>query len=918
MEELLHKYFGYTEFRPLQREIIEGVLNKKDSFVLMPTGGGKSLCFQLPALMLPGLTVVISPLIALMKDQVDGLIASGVPATFINSSLFQGDVEERMRAIKRGKIKLLYVAPERLVMPSFLEFLKEITISLFAIDEAHCISSWGHEFRADYRQLGSLRKSFPDVPIIGMTATATERVREDIVTQLHLSKDVRKYQASFDRHNLYYSVQPKAEQFEKLLHFLGSHKGECGIIYCLSRKDTESLVEKLQKKGYKALAYHAGLNQDIREENQNAFSCDKVDIICATIAFGMGIDKSNVRFVVHYHLPKNLAGYYQETGRAGRDGLPSDCLLFYTYGDKIKLERFIEQNESKIQRDREFTELNLMLDFAQSHECRRKIILRYFGENYDVENCGACDNCLRKKRLNDSGTTQREPMQPVRMKKPNLLHSNLKVPLQPVRERYAGVFDATREAQMFLSCVKRVNESFGMNHIVDILRGSESQKIFHNRHQELSTYAIGKSIPKKRWSHIALELLREGYVRRDGNNFDVIKLTAKAKPVLVENAKVIIEEEPKTQIISKATSDLPPDHKDLFEKLRTLRKNIADRDNIPPYVIFHDSSLRDMVSQLPKTKTEFLNVLGVGESKADKYGKLFLEEIAAYLREHPIAKLDIPKGHYIAPSESDTSLASYRLYKQGQTPEQIAKSRNIVVSTVMTHLEVYIASGEITDISAFVAEEKIPLIQAALEKYGDAVLYPAMEALGKEKFTYDELKVVRAWVYAGNKGTVAEGQSVKKKIRLAAKTIVVRKSINRSVPEPLRQKTLISTSPKKEENSSWRTFFDQKRNEAEQNTESYRMPKKKIELPKAGNIIPKKEIKLKPPETKIEDIIPHRDGKITSWQSYIDQKTQESPRKLDYKKRPKSSPKKKRRGRYSRKPVENTSHNFDQVSRLKR
>ena len=343
MEELLHKYFGYTEFRPLQREIIEGVLNKKDSFVLMPTGGGKSLCFQLPALMMPGLTIVVSPLIALMKDQVDGLIANGIPATLINSSLFQGDIEERMRAIKRGKIKLLYVAPERLVMPSFLAFLKEITISLFAIDEAHCISEWGHDFRAEYRQLRILKKSFPDVPVMAMTATATRRVQDDILDQLKFGKGALRYKASFDRANLHYAVLPKEKQLPRLLDFLKKHKDDSGIIYCFSKKSTDALAARLCEAGYKALPYHAGLDSNTRTRNQEKFVKDECDIICATIAFGMGIDKSNVRFVVHYDLPKSMAGYYQETGRAGRDGLESDCLLFFSYGDKRKIEYFFSE-----------------------------------------------------------------------------------------------------------------------------------------------------------------------------------------------------------------------------------------------------------------------------------------------------------------------------------------------------------------------------------------------------------------------------------------------------------------------------------------------------------------------------------------------------------------------------------------------
>ncbi len=726
MEELLHKYFGYTEFRPLQREIIEGVLNKKDSFVLMPTGGGKSLCFQLPALMMPGLTVVVSPLIALMKDQVDGLIASGVPATFINSSLYQGDVEERMRAIKRGKIKLLYIAPERLVMPSFLAFLSELTISLFAIDEAHCISEWGHDFRSDYRQLRILRKNFPDVPVIAMTATATQRVQEDILEQLKFTKTALRFKASFDRPNLRYSVLPKEKQFPRLLDFLKSHKDESGIIYCFSKRSTDALASALCDAGYKALAYHAGLDGERRSKNQDKFVKDECDIICATIAFGMGIDKSNVRFVVHYDLPKSMAGYYQETGRAGRDGLDSDCLLFFNYGDKRKIEYFFSeiQNERELRVARD--ELQNMLGYAESRTCRRKLLLKYFGEHYPKDNCGNCDNCA------PSG-------------------------------KQASI-DATREAQMFLSCVARVDQSFGIKYVIDVLRGSNDQRILHNRHHTLSTYGIGKEQKVKYWQSLAHELISGKFLVQDTNNYNVLRLTPLAWEVMKGERKLELRtfDEPISKAKSELPSALPADHEKLFERLRILRKNIADKENKPPYVIFHDSTLRDIVARLPKTRDEFLNVLGVGESKAVKYGKLFIEEVHGFLRDHPIEKLDLPKAKYIPPPQSETALATYRLFKQGQTPTEIAKSRELAVTTIMTHLEVYIASGEITDISAFVAKEKIPLIQAALEKHGSAVLYPVMEALGKEKFTYDELKVVRAWGNASTEAPIVDEDSVKK------------------------------------------------------------------------------------------------------------------------------------------------------------
>ncbi|MEP7234641.1 MAG: DNA helicase RecQ [Ignavibacteriota bacterium] len=796
MEELLHKYFGYTEFRPLQREIIQGVLNQKDSFVLMPTGGGKSLCFQLPALMMPGLTVVVSPLIALMKDQVDGLLASGVPATFINSSLFAGDIEERMRAIKRGKIKLLYVAPERLLMPAFLEFLKEITISLFAIDEAHCISEWGHDFRDDYRKLRVLKKTFPGVPLMAMTATATKRVQDDILEQLKFGKESLRYKASFDRPNLRYSVLPKEKQFPRLLDFLKSHKDESGIIYCFSKKSTDALAAALCEKGYKALAYHAGLDGKIRTKNQESFVKDECDIICATIAFGMGIDKSNVRFVVHYDLPKSMAGYYQETGRAGRDGLDSECLLFFSYGDKRKIEYFFAeiQNERELRQAQE--ELDNMLRYAESRTCRRKMLLAYFGERYPKDNCGNCDNCA-----------------------PSGKEKSL---------------DATREAQMFLSCVARVEQRFGIKYVIDVLRGSEDQRILSNRHHDLSTYGIGKSQKVKYWQSLAHELIAGKFMIQDSENYGILKLTPAAWELMKGERKLELRtfEEPQRESKTALISDLPEDHKNLFEKLRVLRKNIADKNAIPPYVIFHDSTLRDIVARLPKTRDELLNVLGVGESKADKYGKLFVEEVHAFLREHPIEKIDLPKGHYIPPVESQTSLASYRLYKQGQSPAEIAKSRDVAISTIMTHLEVYIASGEITDISQFVSAEKIPLIQGSLEKHGDAVLYPIMEELGKDKFTYDELKVVRAFLNANGEESVDKETDVKKKSDsddgIVHKTIV--------------SNDTVVAAPKKK-TGSWQTFVDAKRRGTEQ-------PIKKGNEPTMSSLTKKTKTKTKKSSSK--------------------------------------------------------------------
>ncbi|MEI8134807.1 MAG: DNA helicase RecQ [bacterium] len=719
MEDLLQKYFGYSTFRPLQREIIEGVLAKKDTFVLMPTGGGKSLCFQLPALMMKGLTIVVSPLIALMKDQVDGLIESGIPATFINSSLFAGDVDERMNAIRRGKIKLLYVAPERLMMPSFLEFLQGIEISLFAIDEAHCISEWGHDFRSDYRQLRILKTKFPGIPQLAMTASATERVQQDIVTQLHFGKESLFFKASFDRPNLRYAALMKDKQFPQLLHFLKDHQSEAGIIYCFSQKGTEAVAEKLRGEGFKALAYHAGLSAETRSTTQEKFVKDKIDIICATIAFGMGIDKSNVRFVIHYDLPKSLAGYYQETGRAGRDGEQSDCLLFYNYGDKRKIEYFFSEIRSESELKHARQELSNMMDFAQAQTCRRRIILKYFGEYYQKDNCGNCDICTRS-------------------------NSEVKT-------------DATRDAQMFLSCVARVDQRFGIKYVIDVLRGSEDQRILSNRHHDLSTYGIGKDKKVKFWQALAHDLLGSKYLTQDADNYNVLKLTPLAWEIMKGERTFQMSSIPVRAQSSRAGSEVAShngagNEEDasrirLFEKLRVLRKNIADKSGLAPYMIFNDSSLRDMTNRLPKTPSEFIKVLGVSESKSKKYGKLFIEEIHAYLREHQALPRKTVVADYIPPKPAITSSATLRLFRQGQSPVDIAESRGLTLSTVIIHLEAHIASGEISDITRFVQAEKIPRIQAAFRSLGTATLAPIKQNLG-ESYTYEELRAVRAWDFA--------------------------------------------------------------------------------------------------------------------------------------------------------------------------
>src|SRR3990170_2208052 len=590
MYKTLQKYFGYTSFYPLQEDIINEALGQRDVFVLMPTGGGKSLCYQLPALLLDGLTVVISPLIALMKDQVDGLLADGIPATFINSSLSYNEIEARRRSLSNKETKILYIAPERLVMPEFLLFLQGLKVSLFAVDESHCISEWGHDFRPEYRQLRLLKERFPGVPVMALTATATPVVQGDIITQLKLSGG-KVFKASFNRKNLYYQIKPKENPSHQLLQYLDIRKKDSGIIYCQSRKTVESLAERLQSAGYRALPYHAGLTAEARTENQEKFIREDVEIIVATIAFGMGIDKPNVRYVIHYDLPKSIEGYYQETGRAGRDGLKSECILFFSYADKFKLEHFIEQKTDEKEKQSAYRQLREIIAYCESKVCRRKILLAYFGENFDEPDCGNCDTCI-------------EP---------------------------GEKFDGTIAAQKILSCIYRTGERFGITYMTDVLTGSRNHKVLENRHDTIKTYGVGKEYPKGQWQSFTRELIQSGYLKLDGDKYPILKLNEKSRAVLFNDEKVYLTK-PEERIETRKDEELTKTDRDydriLFERLRTLRKTLADGEQMPPYVIFHDTALKEMSTYFPKSLDDFRKIKGVGEQKLQKYGEIFVAEIS--------------------------------------------------------------------------------------------------------------------------------------------------------------------------------------------------------------------------------------------------------------------------------------------------
>ncbi len=608
----LKSAFGYDSFRPLQEEIIADALAGRDVFALLPTGGGKSLCFQLPALLREGLTVVVSPLIALMKDQVDALIASGIPATFLNSTLGEKASKERLSGLYNGNYRLLYVAPERLMAPTFLERLREWNVAQVAIDEAHCISEWGHDFRPEYRQIAALRDHLPGVPFMALTATATGRVRTDILAQLRLH-DARCYVASFNRPNLTYRVAAKDGAYAQTLRFIRDRRGECGIVYCFSRASAETVAERLTADGVKARPYHAGLNEQTRSENQELFLRDEVHVICATIAFGMGINKPNVRFVIHYELPKNVEGYYQETGRAGRDGLPGECLLLFSAGDVAKQTSFIDEKTDPEERRVARAALQRIVHYAECAGCRRADLLAYFGETYPEANCGSCDNCL----------TPRD------------------------------TFDGTVAAQKLLSTIWRSREasftksaSFGLNHHIEVLSGAETERIRKWRHAELSTYGIGKEHSRTEWQAIGRELVRLGFLRQNDGEFPTVEITEEGQLFLKERRTVTLTRPP-VRARGKAGRDdsggarrpkrsgeIACDEA-LFEQLRRLRREIADSRDVPAYVIFSDVALRLMARDYPTTDGAFARIAGVGEKKRREFGPTFLGEIATFLQSHP-------------------------------------------------------------------------------------------------------------------------------------------------------------------------------------------------------------------------------------------------------------------------------------------
>ena len=681
----LKKYFGYDKFRPQQEAIITNVLKGNDTLVIMPTGGGKSICYQLPALLLEGITLVISPLIALMKDQVDGLNANGIEADYFNSSQDSLQQKEILDRVAQRKLKLLYVAPESL--SALNDILKETYISCIAIDEAHCISSWGHDFRPSYQQLGFLKRSLPNVPIIALTATADKATRQDILDQLQIPQ-AKQYLSSFDRKNIKLEVRPAENRVKQILEFVSKRAKESGIIYCLSRKGTEKIAEKLQNKGIKATAYHAGLSFEERSKVQEDFIFDKTKVVCATVAFGMGIDKSNVRYVIHYNMPKNIEGYYQEIGRAGRDGLASNALLFHTYADVIQLRRFTEGASNE---ELQNAKLDRMKEFAEATDCRRKILLGYFGE-YLEENCGNCDVCENPPRF----------------------------------------FDGTIYAQKLLSCIARLqnNEPAGM--VIDVLRGAQNATVLAKNYQKIKTYGAGKDTPWRDWQHYLTQLINQGFCEIAFHRQNALQLTDVAKKILFEKEKVWLTKpkdikEQQKKSTQTASKEKKVKKESLFESLRQLRYQISKEEDIPAYLIFNDATLKEIERERPLSEDDFLKISGVGERKLEVYGDLFMAEIKKFNQQKK--------------KKANTHKITLDLYLKGLSVEEIARQRNLTETTIYSHIAKLYSENKDINIFDFVEKEVIENIRIAKNKLQDPEgLKPYFEYF-KEEIPYFKIRL---------------------------------------------------------------------------------------------------------------------------------------------------------------------------------
>ncbi len=715
-KHILKEIFGYDSFRPLQQEIIESIVNKKDCLVVMPTGGGKSLCYQIPALMFDGLTIVISPLISLMKDQVEQLRQLGVETALLNSSLSQKDYNLNFTSVKSGKAKLLYLAPESLQKEDISSLLKSVKVDCITVDEAHCISEWGHDFRKDYRQLGNFKKSFSSAVCIGLTATATPRVQDDIMKNLKMNHP-QKFIASFNRPNLFLQVIPKREPFHQAIDFLNEHKNQSGIIYCFSRKQVDNLHDNLSELGYSTKPYHAGLSDEERNTNQDLFIKDEVQIIIATIAFGMGINKSNVRFVLHYDLPKNLESYYQEIGRSGRDGVRSDCLLLFSYADISKINYFLDQKEDERERLSAKVHLEAMIKYAETEICRRHPLIKYFGEVYKIDDCAMCDNCLAEEDDHDK-------------------------------------VDVTVYAQKLLSTLKRTGEVFGLNYIIDVLLGNDTDRILSNNHHKLSVFGVGKELSKKQWQILAHQLIRKEIVIRD-SDFGSLKLSQSASDVLFNNRKVFgVIKEPESKKRKLKSVGIEYDEK-LFELLRVKRKQIADQKNIPPFVIFADSSLIQMATDFPQNENEFLRIGGVGVKKLESYGSIFLSIIKDYVKDNGVKRQSVKQATRIRKSLLDEPRHRVvaKSYNDGSSITELAEKYNVQEQTIVNHLARFTNEGNkvrVNELSKRITIDKSKQKEVfnEFDENGTVTMRNIFEKFDGE-ISYNELHLLRV-IYLNN------------------------------------------------------------------------------------------------------------------------------------------------------------------------
>jgi len=710
ISDTLRTVFGFQAFRPNQEAIVRNILCKRDVFAVMPTGGGKSLCYQLPAALMHGTVIVISPLISLMKDQVDAAVENGMQAAFMNSSMSAGEVTEVYRMLKHSRIRLLYIAPERFAMPHFTERLKTADISLFAIDEAHCISEWGHDFRPDYLSLSRIPEMFPDVPVAAFTATATQKVQEDIINRLGLRRP-HIVRASFNRPNLFYEVKAKSKVEAQILEFLRERPEESGIVYRTTRDSVMLTADFLKSKGIAALPYHAGLSAAERNRNQESFNKDEVQVMVATIAFGMGIDKSNVRFVIHADLPKNIDGYYQETGRAGRDGEPARCILFFSRGDIPKIRYFINGITEDRERFIAIEKLNQTVGYASHNVCRRRQLLGFYGEEYGADNCGACDICL--------GSAEQT--------------------------------DITTEAQVILSAVSRTGQRFGIGHIVDVVTGADTKRIRELRHDEIKTYGAGKAKDKKYWRGIVDELMAQEALLQEGDPYPALKISQKGSGILFgrEGIMALRKEETKSKA-GRNTGDTESYDSSLFGRLRNVRKSLAQMQQVPPYIIFSDKTLHEMCRRFPSTLSDMEKISGVGEAKLKRYGEDFIREIKQYRNENPgisVAEKEAAAsslaGAVHKRKKGETFEETYAFFKGGMSPDDIAKLRSLTPSTIASHLERLIMEGRDIDMDRLVDSAR----RMEIEKYYLSVKGQDLNSVVEHfngTVSFEEARLVRA------------------------------------------------------------------------------------------------------------------------------------------------------------------------------